>query len=106
MEIDIKNKEKRKGYWKGKTFSEEYKKKLSLSHLGKTFSEEHKRNLSISHLGKTFSEEHKRNLGISLNKPRLSKPRKPKTEEIKRKIKESVLKFFIENADINEIIRQ
>lgn len=81
MEID--NKRKRVSYWKGKTFSEEYKKKLSLAHLGKTFSEEHKKKISLSHLGKTFSEKHKNNLGLSISKAKFNKPL---AEETKRKI--------------------
>jgi len=45
-----------------RTFSEEHKKSLSLSHLGKTLAEEHKNNIGKSGKGRVFSEEHKKNL--------------------------------------------
>jgi hypothetical protein len=47
---------------KGKSLSEETKRKLSESHKGKTLSEEHKRKLSVVGKGRTFSEQHKRKL--------------------------------------------
>ena len=45
-----------------RTFSEEHRKKLSISHLGKTLTQEHKDNIGKSGEGRIFSEEHKRNL--------------------------------------------
>ena len=51
------------GYWKGKTFSDEHKQKISESHKGKTFSDEHKQKISKSLTGKSKSDEHKRKIG-------------------------------------------
>jgi hypothetical protein len=47
---------------KGKSPSEETKRKLSEAHKGKTLSEEHKRKLSVMGKGKTFSEQTRRKL--------------------------------------------
>jgi hypothetical protein len=47
---------------KGKSPSEETKRKLSKAHKGKTLSEEHKRKLSVISKGKTFSEQTRRKL--------------------------------------------
>lgn len=63
---------------KGKVFTEEHRKKLSLSHLGKipsnieyfatcrkgvSLSEEHKRKIGLKHKGKTISEETRKKIG-------------------------------------------
>ncbi len=66
----------REGYWKGKTFSEEHRKKIGEASKGNKYSlgykhsEEHKRKVSLALIGhkgywkgKTFSEEHKRKMG-------------------------------------------
>jgi len=37
---------------KGRKFTDEHKRKISLAHLGKKLSNEHKKNLSLSHKGK------------------------------------------------------
>ena len=75
----------------GKTEDEmkKIKKKMSEGHRGKTLSEEHKRKLSESHkgdknplYGKTPSEEHKRKISES-------KKGKTLSEETKKKIRES-----------------
>jgi len=82
---------------KGKSFSEEHKKKLSESHkgkhrseetkkkiskslrgenspfYGKHLSEEHKKKMSESHKGKTLSEEHKKKISKSLKGERKGK---------------------------------
>ena len=47
---------------KGKSLSEEHKRKLREAHKGKTLSEEHKRKLSVINKGKTFSEETRKKL--------------------------------------------
>lgn len=41
----------RVGYWKGKKFSEEYRRKLSEAHKGKKLSEEHARNMGLVRRG-------------------------------------------------------
>lgn len=47
---------------KGKTLSEETRKKISESNKGKIFSEEHRKKLSETHKGKTLSEETRKKL--------------------------------------------
>ena len=95
------NSEVRKGKpstFKGKTLSEEHKRKISEAHKGKSrkpLSEEHKRKISDTLKGKTHSEETKRKMrGIHLSeetKRKLSEAHKGKhhSEETKRKISES-----------------
>ena len=95
------NSEARKGKpsaFKGKTLSEETKRKISEAHKGKSrkpLSEEHKRKISDTLKGKTHSEETKRKMrGIHLSeetKRKLSEAHKGKhhSEETKRKISES-----------------
>ena len=51
---------------RGKTLSEEHKKKISKNNKGKHRSEETKKKISKSSKGKTFSEEHKKKLSESL----------------------------------------
>ena len=53
----------------------EDKTRLELSELakGRTFSEEHKRKIGLARKGKTFTDEHKENLAISLRN-KLSQP--------------------------------
>ena len=41
-----------KGYWNGKKFSEDYKRKISISHKGKKLTEEHRKNISKSTKGR------------------------------------------------------
>src|SRR3990167_3135686 len=43
------------GWNRGKTLSEEHKRKLSVSHKGKKLSEKHKINLSLALMGRTLS---------------------------------------------------
>lgn len=50
---------------RGRKFSEETRRKLSIIHSGKTLSEETRTKLSIANSGKTFSEEHKANLSVA-----------------------------------------
>lgn len=63
--------EHRRLHMKGKKFSEEHKRKMSVAKKGKKFSEEHKRKLSEAHkgqqtrLGKKLSSETKRKISES-----------------------------------------
>ena len=79
---------------RGKTFSEEWKKRISESLKGHKLSEEHKHSLSKSHLGKHFSEEHKKKMSLALmgnrNNPGGNFAGQHHTEETKRKISESL----------------
>ena len=72
---------------KGKTLTEEHRRKLSESkkgennpNFGKVFSEERRRKLSESHKGKTLSAEHRR---------KISEANKNRSEETRRKMSES-----------------
>lgn len=61
--------------WLGKKHSEETKSKISLSLKGRSFSEEHKQNMSSWQKGKPkkpFSQEHKRKISEALKKRFLS----------------------------------
>ena len=64
-------------YRKGKSLSEEHKKKLSEAHKGKQFSEEHKNKIGEAHKGKKLSDETKKKLS------------KPKSDETKQKMSEA-----------------
>jgi group I intron endonuclease len=93
----------------GKPHSEESKKKMSKAHMGKILSEKTKRLISKNntrpHLGKSLSSETKKKIGdanrgkkrteaqreaIRLSK--LGKPRKPHSEESKKKISDTLKK--------------
>jgi len=64
---------------KGKTFSEESRRKMSESHKGKRLSAETKAKLSKALKGRVFTEEHKAKLSLSQigNKKRLGKKNSP-----------------------------
>jgi len=51
-------------YWKGKTFSEEHRRKIGEGVKGRVKSVEERRKLSDSLRGRKFSEEHRRNISI------------------------------------------
>ena len=70
---------------KGKKRSEEAKKKISESMKGKLFSEEAKRNMSEAHKGKKLSEETKRKMSEAMKGKKLA----PFSEETKRKMSEA-----------------
>ncbi len=62
---------------KGKSVSEETRKRLSLAGMGKSFSESHKKALSLAMKGKTLparSEDHKKKLSLSRKKNKLCRP--------------------------------
>jgi len=95
------NEHKRKisEYRRGKTPSEETKRKMSESHKGRTLSGEHKRKIGESHKGKTTSEETKR---------KMSESSKGKTtsEETKRKMSESSKgRMWIYNSEVKQTKR-
>jgi hypothetical protein len=69
----------------GKKFSEEAKRKMSISHKGVIFSEEHKRKLSLSHIGKHHSRETKRKIIES----RKNNGKEWHSEEWKQKMREN-----------------
>lgn len=76
----------------GKITSKETREKISKIQLGKKLSEEHKQNIGKSHFGKSLSEEHKRKLSIAKKGKKSSTaglPRKPMSEETKKKISET-----------------
>jgi hypothetical protein len=104
---------------KGKTLSEEHRRKLSLSHIGKTFSEEHRRKLSLAktgenhpfygkvgpNKGKTHTEETK----LKMSKSRIGKPSPTKgktlSKESKQKISESRNgKIIVNNGIIAKLV--
>ena len=60
---------------KGKKWSNEYKKNMSVRLMGRIFSEEHKNKISVANKGKSFTDEHKQKLRI------------PKSEETKYKLR-------------------
>jgi len=70
---------KRNSYSKGRVLSEETKRKMSEAKKGKVFSEEHKRKISVTNKGKVLSEETK-------SKQSEAKKGKVLSEETKRKI--------------------
>ena len=68
---------------KGKTFSEEHRRKLSLAHMGKHWkgkplSEETKHKMSLCRMGKRISPEHRQKLAEGLMRYRLTHPKKEK----------------------------
>ena len=71
---------------RGKTFSEEHKRKLSEAHKGKTFSEEHRRKLSESLMGKPRSEETKRKISKAQKGENHHMYGKSHTEETRKKM--------------------
>ena len=76
-----------------RTFSEEHRKKLSISHLGKKFTQEHRDNIGKSEEGRVFSEKHKEKL--KLGKEGDKNPMFGKTPSLETKEK---LKKASENA--------
>jgi hypothetical protein len=72
----------------GKTFSEEYRRKISESGKGRTHSEETKRKMSEARKGKTFSEEHKRKMSEVLKGENHYLYGKTHSEETRRKMSE------------------
>jgi group I intron endonuclease len=70
---------------KGKTFSEETRRKMSVAKKGKTFSEEHRRKLSEVNKGRTLSEETRRKMSVA----KKEKSRGLFSEEHKRKMSEA-----------------
>lgn len=87
----------------GVTRSVETRKKISETNKGRILSDETRRKMSISKKGikkKPFSEEHKRKIGeankrrvvSSETRIKLSAPRKPLSDETKRRISESLPK--------------
>ena len=82
---------------KGRTISEETKQKLSDAHIGRTYkpmSLETKLKMSLAQKGRTISEETKLKMSES-RKGRLAWNKgKSHSEEVKEKIKKSLLKYF------------
>ena len=88
---------------KGKTFSEEHKKKLSEAQKGKQLSEEARKNISESKkgaknpmYGKHLSEEAKRKMSVSLKGRKRSEETRKKMSEAKKKEK-MLVKNFLKN---------
>lgn len=76
---------------KGVSFSEEHKKSLSEAKKGTTLSEEHKKNIGISGTGKKRSDESKKRYSES----KMGDKNPAKRQEVKDKIRESVLKLYL-----------
>lgn len=81
---------------RGRTFTIEHRKKLSLSHIGKPnkrkgtpLSDEAKRKISDANQGRNLSEEHKRKISLSLKATLSKKPRQPMSEEYRKKLSEA-----------------
>lgn len=83
---------------KGKSHSEETKKKMSEAAEGRSFTEEHKKNLSEGQTGctKNFTEEHKKNISKALKGKMLS-------EKHKNEISKTVTEHWKEEEYIEKV---
>ena len=87
----------------GRVVSQETRDKISKAHIGKVKSQEHRENISKSHIGMKQSEETRRKHSETKKgkKPKnlaalhASQIGKPKSEEVKLKISESVKRFML-----------
>lgn len=76
---------------KGVSLSEEHKKSLSKAKLGSKLSDEHKKNIGISGKGKKRTDESKKRYSES----KMGDKNPAKREDVKNKIRETVLKLYI-----------
>ena len=74
----------RPGFYKGKTLSEEHKRKISLSMVGKKPSEETKKKMSEAGKGRIFPEEHRRRISEAKRGKKHSKETKERMSRSKR----------------------
>ena len=97
------------GYWSGKKFSIEHRKKLSDVHKGQIawnkgtkFSEEVRQKMSFAKKGKKLSEEHKRKISEA------NKGKRPyiMTDTIRNKMSVNSAKFFLGKKRDKETIRK
>ncbi len=88
--------EKRKGI----KFSENHRNNLSKSHLGKKLSENHKNNIGKSGRGRKVSEESR----IRYSKSKMGDKNPSKRQDVKDKIRASILNLYKENPEIKNRI--
>lgn len=79
-------------YWKGRKFSDEHRKKLSLTRMGSKHSTEWSKNIGNGNRGKKQSEETKNKIRLTLKRKGICPPCArgiPLSEEARKKIKET-----------------